>query len=86
MNGNGPITVGNETVYALYQVNGPAAVIRVSGDDCDRLDFFRGKQIRFGLPGREPGCAHLMSVVPEPPFVWVEMALGGKWPSRSAEN
>jgi hypothetical protein len=80
MRGAGPVIVGKELVYAYYTVTGPNARVRMSGDESDRLDLFEGKQIYFGLPGQEVGSALLTAVVPNPPFVWVEMMLTGNRP------
>jgi hypothetical protein len=62
-------------IYAYYVVTGTSVMVRVSGEESDRLDLFEGKQIHFGFPGREVKSALLLAVLREPPFVWIEMTL-----------
>jgi hypothetical protein len=77
MYSTGPVLVGKEVIYAHYSVEKTDVIVRISGDESDRLDLFEGKQINFGYPGQEPRSTHLMSLVPDPPFVWVKMSLAG---------
>lgn len=69
----GAVTVGKDLIYAFYEVSGRTARVRMSADEGDRLDLFPGKQIDVRLNG-EAGRALVTSVVPAPPFVWVELA------------
>ncbi len=83
MHGTRPVTIGGEVVYAYFTEAGRAARLRLSADECDRLDLFEGQQVRLeqvegqqvrlGLDGREPAGALVTAVAPAPPFVWVEV-------------
>ena len=75
MRGTGVVTVGRDTMYAYFTVTGRVAQVRVSADECDRLDLFAGRQVRVGLNGQAPAGALVTAVVPAPPFAWVEMEL-----------
>ena len=75
MRGTGPVRIGKDVIYAYYTVDGRVARLRVSADECDRLDLFAGRQVPVSLNGREPAGALVTAVVPAPPFVWVEMEL-----------
>ena len=77
MRGTGPVTIGREVVYATFAGAGRTVRLRLSADECDRLDLFEGRQIRLGLDGREPASALVTSVAPAPPFVWVEVEFAG---------
>ena len=52
--------------------------MRVSADECDRLDLFTGKQACAGLPDRTPASALVTAVTAAPPFAWVEMELNAE--------
>ena len=73
MRGTGPVTVGGVVVYGYFQGDGRATQLRLSADECDRLDLYPGRQVLVGLPGRDPACVLLTAVVPDPPFAWVEL-------------
>ena len=77
MRGTGPVTIGKDVVYAYFTVDGKAVRLRLSSDECDRLDLFAGRQVRVGLPDGEPAGALVTRVVPAPPFAWVEMEFAG---------
>jgi hypothetical protein len=83
MRGTGPVTIGRDVVYAYFTADGRAARVRVSADECDRLDLFAGRQVRVGLGGREPAVALVTAVVPAPPFAWVELELAAPAASRA---
>jgi hypothetical protein len=84
MRGTGPVTIGKEVVYAYFTADGRAGRLRLSADECDRLDLFAGQQVRLGLGDREPGSALVVAVVPAPPFAWVEVEFAGEVPVRRA--
>ena len=73
MVGQGGVRVGGEVIYAYFVVAGRSARVRVSPDECGRLDLFPGNQVRVALPDRPAARALLLAVAHEPPFVWVEM-------------
>ena len=75
MRGTGPVLFAGTSIYAYFTLDGDMARLRMSADECDRLDLFAGKQVRVGLPRREPTGALVTAVRAEPPFAWVEMEL-----------
>jgi hypothetical protein len=75
MRGAGAVTINRDVVYVYFTVAGRTARLRLSADECDRLDLFAGRQVRVGLGGQEPVGALVVGVVPAPPFVWVEVEL-----------
>ena len=77
LRGTGPVTIGKDMVYAYFTTAGRAVRLRISADECDRLDLFAGRQVRVRLPDEEPAGALVTAVVPAPPFVWVEVELAG---------
>jgi hypothetical protein len=84
MRGTGPVTIGEEVVYAYFTAERRAARLRLSADECDRLDLFAGRQVRLALSGREPASALVVAVVPAPPFAWVEVEFAGDVPVSRA--
>lgn len=68
------MTIWRELVYAYFTEAGRTVRLRLSADECDRLDLFEVRQIFLGFDGREPARALMMAVAPAPPFVWVELA------------
>jgi hypothetical protein len=84
MRGTGPVTIGNDVVYAYFTADGRAARLRVSADERDRLDLFAGRQVRLGLGGREPASALVVAVAPAPPFAWVEVEFAAGVPASRA--
>jgi hypothetical protein len=77
MRGTGEVRIGRGVVYAYFTLEGKAARLRLSADECDQFDLFAGQQVRVGLPDREPAVALVTGVVPAPPFVWVEVEFAG---------
>lgn len=73
MRGTGAVTIGRDMVYAYFTTVGQSARLRLSADECDRLDLFKGRQVLMGFNDREPASALVTSVVHAPPFVWVEV-------------
>jgi hypothetical protein len=73
MRGTRPVTTGREVVFAYFYEAGRTVRLRLSADECDRLDLFEGQQILLGFDAREPASALVMAVAPAPPFVWVEV-------------
>jgi hypothetical protein len=71
MRGTRAVRLGNEVVYAFITTDGGATRLRVSPDECDRLDLFAGNQVRVGLGDGEPVRALVVGVTRESPFVWV---------------
>ena len=78
MHGTGPVLFAGAAIYAYFTLDGAMARLRMSADECDRLDLFAGKQVRVGLPRREPTGALVTAVRAEPPFAWVEMELNAE--------
>ena len=74
------MAVGRDVVYAYFTVTGRAARVRVSADECDRLDLFPGQQVRVGVGGRGPAPALVTAVAPAPPFAWIELEFTGVEP------
>lgn len=72
MRGTGLVVFGTDAVYAYFTASGRTGRVRLSADDCDRLDLFAGRQLRLGLGGRAPAAALVTAVGPAPPFAWVE--------------
>jgi hypothetical protein len=77
MRGTGPVTIGQDLVYAYFTTEGRTLRLRLSADECDRLDLFEGRQVLVGLGRQESASALVTSVVPVPPFVWVEVEFAG---------
>jgi hypothetical protein len=48
--------------------------VRVSTDDWERLNLFRGQRISVSLPGRGDTWLYLTETGEAPPFVWAVMA------------
>ncbi len=65
------VRFGTELVYAFVATDGGTTRVRVSADECDRLDLFAGSQVRLGVGGGEPVRALVVGVTREPPFAWV---------------
>ena len=65
MRGTGAVTIGRDVIYAYFTVSGRTARLRLSADECDRLDLFKGRQVRVGFGGQEPTSA----LVPHPTWV-----------------
>lgn len=82
MRGTGAVTIGKGVVYAYFTVEGRAARLRLSADDCEQFDLFEGQQVRIGLPDRDATVALVTGVVPAPPFAWVEVEFA-EWVSRA---
>ncbi len=77
MRGTGLVVVGPDAVYAYFSLHDRTARVRVSADECDRLDLFAGRQVRVGIGGRDPAAALVTAVGPAPPFAWVEFEFAG---------
>ncbi len=62
------------------QKAGLLAVSRLSADECDRTRPIRGTAGRRGLGLSSESAEHapVTSVVPVPPFVWVEVEFAGE--------
>ena len=71
MGGTTAVRVGQELVYAVITTDGGTTNLRVSADECDRLDLFAGNQVRLGVGDGEPARALVVGVTREPPFAWV---------------
>ena len=69
MRGTGAVTIGKVVVYAYFTLEGRAARLRISADECEQLDLFAGQQVRIGLPDRELASALVPVLVPALPFV-----------------
>lgn len=65
------VRFGKELVYAFIATDGGKTRLRVSADECDRLDLFAGNQVPIGLGGGEAVRALVVGVTREPPFAWV---------------
>jgi hypothetical protein len=77
MRGTGAVTIDRGVVYAYFTADPPRGrvLVRVSADDCDRLDLFAGRQVVVALPGQPAAPALLVVARSEPPFVWIEFEL-----------
>lgn len=64
-----------ELVYAFITTEGDRTRLRVSADECDRLDLFAGNQVALRVEGGEPVRALVVGVTREPPFAWVAVEL-----------
>ncbi|QEL20666.1 hypothetical protein [Limnoglobus roseus] len=73
MRGTVLVSIGTERLYAYVALDGRAVRLRVSLDECDRLDLLPGRQVRVGLPDQEPRRVLISAVSPAPPFAWVEV-------------
>jgi len=65
------VTVGTEVVYAFVTKDSRGTRLRVSADECDRLDLFAGNQLPMRMDDGEPVRALVVAVTREPPFAWV---------------
>ena len=65
------VRFGNELVYAFITTEGGKTKLRLSADECDRLDLFAGNQVPLGLDGGEAVRVLVVGVTREPPFAWV---------------
>ena len=83
MRGAGPVTIGRDVVYAYITVDGHAARLRVSADECDRLDLFAGRQVRVGLNGREPAGTLVTAVVRGAGHPFFSTGVGSNLPPRT---
>ncbi|QEL18396.1 hypothetical protein [Limnoglobus roseus] len=77
MRGTGLVSIGTELLYAFFAVNGRAARLRVSIEECDRMDLFPGRQVRVALPDQDAGIVLVTAVSHAPPFAWVEVEFAG---------
>lgn len=73
MRGTGAVAVNGTTVYAYFAVVGRAVRLRLSIDECDRLDLLDGRPVRVGLPGAGPASGLVTATRRVPPFVWVQV-------------
>jgi hypothetical protein len=74
MRGTGPVEVNGNTVYAYFNVGDVGLIrLRVSVDECDRLDLAEGRRVRVGLPDREPVEVLVAEVRRVPPVVWLDL-------------
>jgi hypothetical protein len=71
MGGTKAVRFGKELVYAFISTEGGKTRLRVSADECDRLDLFAGNQVPLALDDGEPARALVVGVTREPPFAWV---------------
>ena len=62
MRGTGAEKIGKGVVYAYFTLEGKAARLRLSADECEQFDLFVGQQVRIGLPGGGPGGRHLQGL------------------------
>ena len=69
------VRFGKEIVYAFISTEGGKIRMRVSADECDRLDLFVGNQVRLSIDGGEVLAGLVVDVTREPPFVWVAMEI-----------
>ena len=79
MRGTRAVRVGGETVFAFLVLDGDAVRLRVSADECDRLDLFAGKQVPLAIEDGGQHPALVVGVTREPPFAWVSV----EFPARS---
>ena len=80
MRGTGPVLFAGAAIDAYFTLDGHTARVRVSADECDRLDLFAGTQLRVALPDRPTASALVTAVTAAPPFAWVELALNAEPP------
>jgi hypothetical protein len=71
MGGTKAVRFGKELVYVFISTEGGKTRLRVSADECDRLDLFVGNQVPMGLDGGQTVRALVVGVTRQPPFVWV---------------
>lgn len=71
MRGTKAVRIGRELLYAFVVTEGEAIRLRVSAEECDRLDLFVGKQVPMVVGDGEAAGALVVGVTREPPFVWV---------------
>jgi len=65
------VRFGKEVVYAFITTKGGETRLRVSADECDRLDQFAGNPVRLASDDSEVVAASVVGVRREPPFAWV---------------
>jgi hypothetical protein len=78
MRGTGAVRIGTELVYAYFHERGQTVRLRLSADECDRLDLFLGTQVQIALPDQDSAVALVTAVVPAPPFAWVEVEFAAR--------
>lgn len=78
MRGSTAVTFGKEVVYAFVSVDGGRTRLRVSADECDRLDLFQGKQVNLTVEDGEQQVL-VTEMKRELPFVWLVV----EFPARS---
>ena len=79
MRGTKAVRVGGETVFAFLELGRDTIRLRVSADECDRLDLFAGKQVPLAIEDGGQHTALVVGVTREPPFAWVAV----EFPVRS---
>ena len=83
MRGTRAVRFGRETVFAQLTLTEDAVRLRVSADECDRLDLFAGKQVPLAIEDGGQHTAQVVGVRREPPFAWVAVEFPAR--SRAAE-
>lgn len=73
MRGTGTVALNGATIYAFFAVIGRVVRLRMSVDECDRLDLFDGRPVRVALPGEKPSDGLVTATRRMPPFVWVKV-------------
>jgi hypothetical protein len=79
MRGTRAVRVGGETLFAFLSPDGVTFRLRVSADDCDRLDLCAGKQVPLAIEDGGTHPALVTGVTREPPFAWVAV----EFPARA---
>lgn len=71
MSGTRAVRLDREMLYAFLLTDREVLRLRVSADECDRLDLFAGKQLRMAIEDGGQYPALVLAVRREPPFAWV---------------
>lgn len=71
MGGTRAVRFGREMLFAFLTMDGETVRLRVSADECDRLDLCVGKQVGMAIEDGGQHPALVTDVQREPPFAWV---------------
>jgi hypothetical protein len=72
--GSVPVGLNGAEVWAYVVEHDGGLRIRLSADDWERLNLFRGQRVGVRLPGRADAWLYLTGTEEAPPFVWAVLA------------